>query len=73
MNNKLIMAVILPVLITLGLQAYMLFQLNKQVYYLTGQLNQTSGPQMTSPTFSTFTPTNPGCRNKLVDSRSEAL
>ncbi len=67
------MTVILPVLIALGLQAYMLFQLNKQVHYLNRQLNQTLSLQSTSPTFSTFTPANPGCENKLFDSRSEAL
>jgi hypothetical protein len=73
MSNKIIMTVTLLVLITLGLQTYMLFQLNKQIYRLSGQLNQASGPQIILPTFSNFTPANPGCENKLFDSRAEPL
>jgi len=70
MNNKLITAIILPVLLTLGIQAYMLFRLNTQVYFLSGQI---SNLQSKSPTFSTFSPANPYCDNKLFDNRAEAL
>ena len=73
MNNKLITAIILPVLLTLGIQAYMLFRLNTQVYFLSGQINQISNLQSKSPTFSTFSPANPYCDNKLFDNRAEAL
>ncbi len=71
MNNKLIIAATLPILITLGLQAYMLYQLNKQVSHLSGQINQARSPQMALPTFSTFTPVNPGCEINLYDSRTD--
>jgi len=62
MNNKLIVAVIiLPVLITLSIQAYMLFQLNNQIYYLSGQINKTDNMPISLSKFSTITPSNSGC------------
>lgn len=74
MNNKLIITVTLPILMTLGLQAYMLFQLNKQVYHLSGQINQASNSQITVPKFSSFTPLEPRCGNEpLEGARSEYL
>lgn len=73
MKKKLVVAVIVSLLITLCLQTYMLFQLNSQIYLLTGQINQTESSRLTFSKMPAFTPAQPACENPFPKSHTESL
>jgi hypothetical protein len=45
-NNRIIAAIVAVLVIILGIQAYMIFQLNDRLKQLSGQENQASSPQI---------------------------
>jgi hypothetical protein len=54
MKSKFIVVVFFPILITLGIQAVMLFQLSEQINLLTVQVNQNGSSQISLPNLPTL-------------------
>ena len=63
-NNKLVIAVIIPILITSSLQAYGLFELNNEVNRLNELLGNESSSKIILPKYSSSTLKNQGCNNQ---------
>jgi HSP20 family protein len=65
-NNRIIAAIAAVLVIILGIQAYMIFQLNDRLKQLSGQENQASSPQIKTPKLPNLTFPKSGPDDELL-------
>ena len=73
MKNPMFVTVIIPVVIALAIQAYMMFQLTKQVSQLNALIRPPGSQKLEMPNFPIFTPAKPCCESDVFEGRRESL
>lgn len=73
MKNQMIVTVIIPVVIALAIQAYMMFKLTDQVSQLSAKISQLNSQQLEGPNFPILTPEKPGCEIDIFEGQRESL
>jgi hypothetical protein len=73
MKIQMIVTVIIPVVIALAIQSYMILKLTDQVSLLTANINLHGSQQLEGPNFPILTPEKRGCESDIFEGQRESL